>query len=173
MGEILSLFISFFKIGLFSFGGGYAMIPLMQEEVIFSNSWISQKEFLDMIAISQVTPGPIAINAATFIGAKVSGVVGSGVATVAVVLPSFIIVMTLILLLKKMGKSKNVDIIYTGVRPVVIALIFSALVSIGRASITDVRTLAIAAVSFAIITLRRVNVFVVIILAGIAGYALY
>ena len=91
MGIIFDLFITFFKIGAFSFGGGYAMLPLIEEEVIQVNSWLTSTEFIDILAISEMTPGPIAINSATFIGYKVSGVFGSAVSTLGVTLPSFIV----------------------------------------------------------------------------------
>ncbi|NLV89566.1 MAG: chromate transporter, partial [Tissierellia bacterium] len=91
MENLIKLFISFFKIGAFSFGGGYAMLPLIKEEIIDVHGWLTNTEFIDIIAISEMTPGPIAINSATFLGYKVAGVLGSVVATIAVVLPSFIV----------------------------------------------------------------------------------
>ena len=91
MKVLLDLFITFFKIGAFSFGGGYAMLPLMQEEIIDVNNWITSTEFIDIIAISEMTPGPIAVNSATFLGYKVAGIGGSALATFGVILPSFIV----------------------------------------------------------------------------------
>lgn len=95
MGTLIKLFISFFKIGAFSFGGGYAMLPLIEEEIIQVHNWLTATEFIDIIAVSEMTPGPIAVNSGTFLGYKIAGVIGSVVATTAVVLPSFL-VMTLI-----------------------------------------------------------------------------
>ena len=88
-------FPNFFKIGLFSFGGGYAMLPLIQQEIVVNNNWLTLSEFIDVVAISQVTPGPIAINAATFVGYKMAGVLGSMAATLGVVTPSLLVVLTL------------------------------------------------------------------------------
>ncbi len=173
MSVLIDLFISFFKIGAFSFGGGFAMIPFIQEEVINARGWVSQAEFLDMIAISQVTPGPIAINSATFIGSRVAGMIGGAVCTFAVILPSFIVVMTLVLALKRVGKSRLMNSIYAGLRPVVMALIFSALISVGRASIFDWEGLAIAVIAFILLMTKKVNMIVVLVLAGLAGYILY
>src|SRR5690554_3236556 len=96
MRTLIELFISFFKIGAFSFGGGYAMLPLIKEETIEIHGWLTNAEFIDILAISEMTPGPIAINAATFLGYRVSGVIGSIVATIAVSLPSFIVMGTII-----------------------------------------------------------------------------
>src|SRR5690554_4086258 len=92
MKILINLFLSFFKIGVFAFGGGYAMIPLIEREIVKSNNWIRPSEFIDIIGISQMTPGPIAINSATFVGYKIGGVMGSIFATIGVVGFSFILV---------------------------------------------------------------------------------
>lgn len=173
MIELVKLFISFFKVGLFSFGGGFAMIPFIQEEVINKNGWVSSVEFLDMIAISQVTPGPIAINAATFIGSKVGGLAGGIIATTAVVLPSFIIVMILIMITKKFGKSHLMEVIYKGVKPAVMALILSAIVSVGRETVTDLKTVLIAIGVFIVLNLTKLNIIVVMMMAGVVGFIIY
>lgn len=167
------LFLSFFKIGLFSFGGGYAMIPLIQSEVIEVNSWLSQAEFLDMLAIAQITPGPIAINTATFVGQRVAGIAGALTTTFAVVLPSFIIVLLLSYAVKRIGESKQMDYIYKGLRPVVLALILSALVSIGRESITGASTAAIAVLGFLALRYKKLNMIWVLVLSGLLGVFFY
>lgn len=173
MPILLKLFVSFFKIGAFSYGGGFAMIPFIQEEVINTHNWINQAEFLDMIAISQVTPGPIAINSATFIGSRVAGPIGAAICTIAVITPSFFVVMFFILTLKKIGKSKLMESIYGGLRPVVMALIFSALISVGKASIFDFKGVLIAVVSFVILKSKKINMLLIMGLAGLLGYILY
>lgn len=167
------LFLSFFKIGLFSFGGGYAMIPLIQNEVIEVNSWLSQAEFLDMLAIAQVTPGPIAINTATFVGQRVAGIPGAVTTTFAVVFPSFVIVLILAYLVKRIGESKQMDYVYKGLRPVVLALILSALVSIGRESITGISTAAIAVLGFLALRYKKLNMVMILILSGLLGVFFY
>ncbi|MBQ3437012.1 MAG: chromate transporter, partial [Fusobacterium sp.] len=101
----LQLFYIFFKIGLFSFGGGYAILALMQREIIDTYNWVSMAEFTELVALSQVTPGPISINLATHVGFKVAGTLGSAIATVSVVIPSFIVIMTIIIFLKKFNDS--------------------------------------------------------------------
>lgn len=109
----LALFYSFFKIGFFSFGGGYAMIPLIEKEIVNIHKWIPVNEFLDIIAISQLTPGPIAINAATFVGHKISGVLGSIAATVGVTAPSFIIILIIAMLIKKVPQPPNCGSVFS------------------------------------------------------------
>ena len=120
----LYLFLEFFKIGLFTIGGGYAMIPLMRETVL-KYDWMEEEQFYDFLGISESTPGPIAINMATFIGASEGGILGSLVATIGVVLPSFIIILLVASLLKKLIKNKYFQAFMDGVKPVVIGLILS------------------------------------------------
>ncbi|NCC47263.1 MAG: chromate transporter, partial [Bacteroidia bacterium] len=117
----LQLFISFFQIGLFTFGGGYAMISLIQNEVVVNKGWIDSSAFTDIIAISQMTPGPIGINSATYIGYSVSGnILGSIVATFAVCLPSFIIILLIAFLYKQFKNNKWTEAALRGIKPVII-----------------------------------------------------
>ncbi len=120
----LYLFLEFFKIGLFTFGGGYAMIPLVKE-VVLKYGWLTEEGFYNFIGVCESTPGPIAINMATFIGAEQGGILGSIVATLGVVLPSFIIILLVAALLKRFIKNKYVQAFLKGVKPVVLGLILS------------------------------------------------
>lgn len=120
------LFISFFKIGLFSFGGGYAAIPLINQQVVVNHGWMSLEAFSDVLTISQMTPGPIGINSATFIGIQLSGVLGAIVATVGFVIPSFVIVSILGHFYLKYNGLEIIQKILQGLRPVVVAIIMSA-----------------------------------------------
>ena len=120
----LELFLTFLQIGTVSFGGGYAMISLIREQVL-SHNWLSETDFLNMIAISESTPGPIAVNMATFIGASQGGLLGSAVATLGVVLPSFIIILLIAALIRNLLKYKGVQAFLNGIRPCVIGLILS------------------------------------------------
>jgi chromate transporter len=131
---LLKLFLFFFKLGLFSFGGGYVMIPLIQKEVEL-NGWLQAKEFADVVAISQMTPGPLAVNAATYIGAKVAGIWGSFFATLGVSLPSFFIIITIAKILIKFKTSKDVESVLKGIRPVTIGLMASAVVFFAEMSV--------------------------------------
>lgn len=122
----LKLFWAFIQVGLFSIGGGYAALPLIQNQVVDTYGWLNMGEFADIITISQMTPGPIAINTATFVGTRIGGVWGAIVATLGSVLPSFIIVLTLAILYKKYKNIKYVQGILYSLQPAVIGLIASA-----------------------------------------------
>ena len=120
----LELFYTFFLIGLFTFGGGYAMIPMIQEQVV-GRGWISEKSLTDFIAISEATPGPFAINISTFVGNSVGGVFGALCATIGVILPSLIIIIIVAMIMKKFMKNRFVQGALAGVKPIVLALILS------------------------------------------------
>lgn len=118
------LFFEFFIIGLFTFGGGYAMIPLIRQ-LVLARGWLSEELFLDFLAVAESTPGPIAVNMATFVGSTQAGVLGSIVATLGVVLPSFIIIVLIASLLKNLLENKHVKAFLTGIKPVILGLILS------------------------------------------------
>mgnify|MGYP001008890263 CR=1 FL=1 len=165
MAELWALFVVFFKIGLFSFGGGYAILPLIQKEVVESHKWISVTQFTDIVAVSQVTPGPIAINSSTYVGYLVTGnVVGATVATVGLVLPS-VIVMTLfsIFFLK-----------FTGLRVVVVGLILSATILLmDKDNFIDYKSFIIFAVALVLFLKWKVNAIWLTIGAAIIGILIY
>lgn len=145
---LLKLFISFLKIGLFSFGGGYAALPLIQEEVVDLNSWLSLGEFNDLITISQMTPGPIAVNSATFVGTRIAGFPGALAATFGCVLPSAIIVGTISYFYKKY---KNIDVItniLNFLRPAIVSMILIAGVQILKTAFFAERPIAFANIDF-------------------------
>ena len=121
---MLELFLTFLKIGAVSFGGGYGMISLVREEAL-SHAWLTQDEFINMIAVAESTPGPIAINMATFIGSQEYGILGSALATLGVVLPAFTIILIISTLIKNFIKYKGVEAFLSGVQPCVVALILS------------------------------------------------
>ena len=125
----LYLFLEFFKVGLFTFGGGYAMIPLIKE-VVTKYNWMDEAHFLDMIGLSEMTPGPIAINMATFIGNEQGGFLGSLLATLGVILPAFLIMLLISILLKKFMKNKYVQSALGGIKFVAIALICASAITI-------------------------------------------
>lgn len=121
---LFKLFSTFFQIGLFTFGGGYAMIPLMREKCV-SNGWLTEDAIMNFIAVSESTPGPFAINMATFVGSSQAGILGSALATLGVVLPSFIIILIIAMVLKNLIKYKGTQAVLSGIKPVVIGLIIS------------------------------------------------
>ena len=127
----LKMLCTFFKVGLFTVGGGYAMIPLIQEEII-SNGWMNETELIDFIAISESTPGPFAINVATFIGNKTSDIFGAAVCTLGVMMPSIIIVLIIAHYYERFKRNKIISTILEGLRPAVVGLIASAAFSIGK-----------------------------------------
>ena len=127
---ILELFLAFFRIGLFTFGGGYAMIPLIKSEVI-SHGWAETEDIINFIAVSESTPGPFAINMATFIGSTTGGVPGAATATLGVVLPSFLVILLVSRVYDRFKKSRVVKGAMQGLRPAVVGMILSALISLG------------------------------------------
>lgn len=126
---LLELFLTFFEIGALTFGGGYAMIPFVREQVL-AHGWLTEEELLNMIAVSESTPGPIAVNMATFVGSEQAGILGSAAATLGVVLPSFIIILVISALLKNFLKYKGVGAFLSGVRPCVVSLILGTAITL-------------------------------------------
>ncbi len=161
--KCLILFISFFKIGAFTFGGGYAMIPLIQGEITEKKGWITDKEILDIIAISESTPGPIAINTATFVGYKIAGFWGAFFSTVGVVIPSFIIILVISFLLRNFAELKPVKYAFFGIRAGVLALIAKALVSMYKQCPKGVVSYIIMGISFLAVAVFNINILFVII----------
>ena len=125
MKLIFSLFASFFKIGAFTFGGGYAMIPLIQREVIDNRRWIAQNEFLELLTVAQSAPGPLSLNTAVFVGYKMRGYAGATAAILGSVLPSFIIILVIAIFFAGIRNNPVVDAAFKGMRPAVVALIIS------------------------------------------------
>lgn len=175
----LQLLVSFFQVGLFGIGGGYATLPLIQEQVVTLHHWLTMKEFTDVITISQMTPGPIAINSATFVGIRVAGIAGAIIATLGCILPSCIIVLVVSHFYFKYKNLSMVQGILGGLRPAVVALIASAGISILLLALfntetltlplpaTDVKALVIFAVSLFI--LRKWKTDPVYVMAGTAA----
>jgi len=128
---LLKLFLTFFRIGLFTFGGGYAMLPLIQEAVL-ENGWAASEELINFVAVSESTPGPFAVNMATYIGSHQAGIWGAACATLGVVMPSFIVILIVARIYDAFRRSKIVRGCMAGLKPAVIGLIGSAVVSIGK-----------------------------------------
>ena len=167
--RLISLFLTFFKIGAFTFGGGYAMIPLIQREVSEKNKWVSEDEILEVIAIAESTPGPIAINSATFIGYKTAGFWGAFMATFGVVLPSFAIILFLSYVLKEFHNIPAVVYAFNGIRAGVMALLVKALWNMYKKCPKGKFSYAIFALSFVASAILDVNVLVVIIACAVLG----
>ena len=169
------LFYVYTKIGLFGFGGGYAMLSLIQHEVVDKYHWLSFAEFTDVIAISQMTPGPIGINSATYIGYTVTGNVwGAVLATVAVSLPSFLMVLAISMFFVKFRQNRYVSAAFTGLRPMTIGLIAAAaLVLMNGDNFIDYKSILIFAATFVFSWRFNIHPILMICLAGLAGLVLY
>lgn len=174
----LQLFWSFLQIGMFSFGGGYAAMPLIQEQVVNQNGWLSVAEFTDLVTISQMTPGPIAVNSATFVGIKIAGLPGALAATLGCILPSCVIVTGLAYIYLRYRKLSMLQGILDSLRPAVVAMIASAGISIlitalwGGAKITDPAALKIDSAVIFVIALfllkkKEWNPILVMVLCGV------
>lgn len=171
--KALKLFTTFFKIGAFTFGGGYAMIPLIQHEVAEKNRWITDEDILEIVAIAESTPGPIAINSATFVGYRVCGVLGSTAATLGVVLPSFIIILAISFVLNAFQSLRAVQYAFMGIRAGVLALVIKALVSMFKKCPKGWVSYAIMAFAVAVGVLTDINVFLIIIISALFGLVTY
>lgn len=167
--KMLSLFFTFLKIGLFTFGGGYAMIPLIQRETVDNKKWINDEDMLEIIAIAESTPGPIAINAATFIGYRVGGFFGALAATVGVVLPSFVIITAISFVLAAFQNVVWIRYAFNGIRAGVLALIVKALWSMYKQSPNGIFAYLIMLGAFAVTAFLPINVIFVILFCAAAG----
>ena len=163
------MFLTFFKIGGFTFGGGYAMIPLIQRETVEKHKWITQDDILEIVAIAESTPGPIAINSATFVGYRVAGVLGSMCATLGVVLPSFVIILALSFVLRQFQQLQAVKYAFAGIRAGVLALLFKSLWSMYQKSPKGWAGYVVMAGAFLVSTFIEINILFVIIGCGVFG----
>lgn len=169
---ILQLYLAFMKMGFFSIGGGYVMLSLIEEEIIGTHGWLTLTEFVDILAISEMTPGPIAINSATFIGYRIAGFWGSAFATAGVITPSIILVLLAATLLKRFYQNHWVQAAFSGLRPAVIGLIAGAAIFITRTSLVDLPSFLIALAAFALLILTRLHPIFVLALSALAGIIL-
>ncbi len=167
--QLLPLFLTFLKIGAFTFGGGYAMIPLIQRETVETRKWITDEDVLEIIAIAESTPGPIAINSATFVGSRVAGIAGAACATLGVILPSFVIILIVAGLLDAFQHLKPVQYAFFGIRAGVLALILKAFWSMYKKCPKGAVPLCIAAGAFILAAILKVNVLIVILCCAAAG----
>lgn len=165
----LQLLLSFMKIGVVTFGGGYAMIPIIEEETSKKRKWISGEDLLDVVALSESTPGPIAICAASFIGYKVTGLLGAFCATLGVVLPSFVIIYLISIFLQQFNSLNIVKYAFTGIRAGVLALIIKAVISMFKKAPKHIVAYIIMALSFALVVLFSFNVLVIVLSSAVIG----
>ena len=169
MKKLWQIFLTFFKIGAFTFGGGYAMIPLIQREAVDHRKWVTEDDILDIVAIAESTPGPIAINSATFVGYRAAGVLGSAVATLGVVLPSFVLILALSFVLQKFEDVKAVKWAFWGIQAGVLALLFKALYGMFKKSPKGWAAYVVMGGSFLATAILHINVLYVIIGCAVFG----
>lgn len=167
--RLWQLFLTFLKIGGFTFGGGYAMIPLIQKETVENKGWITDEDILEIIAIAESTPGPIAINSATFVGYRTAGFWGAVCATTGVVLPSFLIILGISFVLRQFQELKAVQYAFNGIRAGVLALLFKALWTMYKKSPKGWASYVVMAGAFVATAFLKINVLYVIVGCAVFG----
>lgn len=170
---LLTLFTTFLRIGLFTIGGGYVMIPMIEREVVERGKWITREEFLDLLAISQAAPGVFAVNISIFIGYKMKGVAGSIACTVGTILPSVVIILLIALFFQRFKEIQIVENIFKGIRPAVVALILTPTISLARAAQLNRSTIWVPIVTAIAIWVLGVSPIIIIMLAIIGALCQY
>jgi chromate transporter len=163
------LFRTFFKIGAFVFGGGYAMIPLIQQEVVTNHNWMSEEDFVDMLAVTQSAPGPVAVNAAVFIGYKLGGLTGAIAALSGTIIPSFTIILFLATFLSAQSNYYYLNRFFEGVRPAVVALILGVGLKTGRKVISSFCGFLLGTIALVLLLVLHLHPFLLIMLGALAG----
>ncbi len=172
MKEWMQLVVSFFKVGILTFGGGYAMLPMLQREVVEKRGWVTEEEVLDCYAIGQCTPGVIAVNTATFVGFKRCGVLGACLATVGLVLPSLIIISVIALVLRNFAEIEAVQHAFGGIRVAVCVLVIFAVAKLFRSGVKDALGLVVCAIAFALTVVFGLSPVILVVCAIVLGIAL-
>ena len=170
MKELFDLFWTFCKIGALTFGGGYAMLPLIQREIVENKKWSTEKEILDYYAVGQCTPGVIAVNTATFIGYKLRGIIGGIVATLGVIFTSIVIILIIATFLQNFADLAIVQSAFAGIRVAVVALIITTVVKLIKSSIKDYLGVIIAIIAFVISAFIGLSPVYVVIAAALTGF---
>ncbi|MBO4941517.1 MAG: chromate transporter [Clostridia bacterium] len=167
--DLAKLFFAFFKVGILTFGGGYAMLPMLEREIADKHKWATVEEMMDYFAISQCTPGVIAVNLATFIGRKTNGIIGGIVATLGVVTPSVIIISLVATILQKVYDNPFVKSAFLGIGVAVCAILVQAFLKISKTGVIDKVTFCIAAAAFVLSIFFGVSTILIIVAAGVFG----
>ncbi len=167
--DLLSLFWTFFKIGLFTFGGGYAMLPMIEKEIVEKKGWMQESIVSDMVAVAEATPGPIAVNMATFVGYQRGGFWGSFFSTLGLIIPSFIIILIISLCLALVEGNVWVQSAFKGIRAGVVALVVNAGIKMTKQVPKMFVTILVTVIAFALATLTKIDVVFIIIAGGLFG----
>ncbi len=171
--KMWKMFWILFKIGLFTIGGGVVMISIMQDEFVNRQKWVTDEEIVDIFALSQALPGVIAINSSIFIGHRLFGVKGAVVAALAIILPSFLIILVIAAFLLNIGENVWISKFFLGVRAALVAMVFTAIYKLGRGAIRDWFGIVAALAAFLLIIVLDVNIILVIIAGALAGIVYY
>lgn len=166
MNLYLQIFTSFAKIGAFTIGGGYAMIPLIQEEVVNKKRWIEEEDFMDVLAISQSAPGLLSVNISIFLGYRMRGTKGSVVATLGSILPSFLIILMIAMFFAGYQDNPTVMKIFKGIRPVVVALIAVPMINMAKKAKLNIYTAALAVATALLVTFFKISPIYILLVAG-------
>lgn len=169
MKELINLFWTFCKIGGLTFGGGYAMLPMLQKEVVENNKWATEQELLDYYAVGQATPGIIAVNTATFIGYKQKGIIGAAFATFGVVFPSLVIIMTIAGFIDNFSNLNIVQYAFSGIKVAVGVLILNALIKLVKGSVKDILGIILFVATFIASSFLNISVVYIVTLAALIG----
>jgi len=170
MKEMFMLFLAFAKIGAVTFGGGYAMLPILQRDIVAKHKWATEDELLDYFAIGQCTPGIIAVNTATFVGYKQKGILGGIFATLGVVFPSVVIITLITAFVKNYAEIPEVIYAFNGIRICVCVLIFNAILKLAKGSLVDKWTYVIFAVVLALSLFLDISAAILVVAAGFVGF---
>lgn len=172
MRKLFDLFFAFACVGVMTFGGGYAMLPILEREIVSKRAWASNEELMDYYAVGQCTPGIIAVNTATFVGNKIAGATGAVIATAGIVFPSFVIICVIAGILTNFADIPAVKSAFAGIRVCVCVLIFNAVVKLWKGSITDKGALALCLLVFVLSVFLNLSPIVYVVFCGIAGIVL-
>lgn len=173
MNELLSMFLTFARVGLFTFGGGYAMLPILQREVVDKNNWCTEEELTDMYAIGQCTPGIIAVNVATYIGNKHRGPVGAICTTLGVVFPSMVIITIIASCLTRFTDDPIIQHAFSGIRIAVCALVTKTIYTMIKKNVKDAATVVILILTFVSVALLGISPGAAVLVCGLAGALLH
>ncbi len=166
---LLKIFLTFFKIGAFTFGGGYAMIPIIQDEIVIKRGWMDEREFLDAIALAQGAPGAVAINTSIYVGYRIKGVPGAILATLGTVLPSFFIILIVAKFFFKYRDNPIIDKVFLGIRPAIVALILSAVYKLTETAKLGYIAMIVSFVSALLIVFLGINPIYLIIVGALGS----
>lgn len=169
MNKLLDLFLIFLKIGTFTIGGGYAMVPLIEREIVDNKKWIDKNDFIDMLALAQSSPGPIVVNTSIFVGYEIGGVLGSIIAVLGSIVPVFIIMLVIAMYFIGIKDNPIVERIFKGIRPAVVALIAAPIIRMGKNAKINKKNIFVPIVSVLLIVYFKISPIYVIIISAIGG----